>query len=182
MDEIVVTAKRLPRITARIACELIAHEGIVREAYKDSVVVWTWGVGLATTGGFDVLQYKDAPASLETCLSAFLDAVQGNYLPAVLRAFPGPLEEHELGALLSFHWNTGKIHRLAPNGMDFMQWRTPASIIKRREAERDLFLHGKWSGDGKALVYGRVRKPSYQPDWSSGKRIDVKSIIEGLLP
>ncbi|MES2902890.1 MAG: hypothetical protein V4696_01770 [Pseudomonadota bacterium] len=32
--EIVVTAKRLPRITARIACELIAHEGIVREAYE----------------------------------------------------------------------------------------------------------------------------------------------------
>ena len=84
MDEIVVTAKRLPRITARIACELIAHEGIVREAYKDSKGIWTWSVGLATTGGWPVMQYKDNPASLEVCLQAYIDALLKNYLPAVL--------------------------------------------------------------------------------------------------
>ncbi len=182
MDEIVVTAKRLPRITARIACELIAHEGIVREAYRDSKGIWTWGIGLATTGGYDVLQYKDKPASLETCIGAYLDAVQGKYLPQVLRAFPGRLEEHQLAALLSFHYNSGAIGRLEANDMDFMQWRRPLEIVERREAERDLYLKGKWSGDGKALVYGRVRKPSYTPDWGSGKRIEVRSIIEGLLP
>ncbi|MET0251239.1 MAG: hypothetical protein ABW203_03590, partial [Novosphingobium sp.] len=58
-------------ITARIAIELIAHEGIVREAYLDSRKVWTWSVGLAETGGFNIKQYKDNPASLEACLEAY---------------------------------------------------------------------------------------------------------------
>ena len=180
--EIVVTAKRLPRITARIACELIAHEGIVREAYKDSVGVWTWSVGLAETGGFDVMQYKDNPAPLDVCLGAYLDALQKQYLPAVLRAFPGHLEEHQLAGLLSFHYNSGAIGRLKANDMDFLQWKRPPEIIERRKRERDLYLNGHWSGDGHATVYERVRKPSYQIDWRSAKRIDVKSIIEGLLP
>ena len=178
-DDIVVTANRLPRLTAKIACELIAHEGIVRESYKDSVGVWTWSVGLATTGGWPVMQYKDNPASLEVCLTAYLDALQKNYLPAVLRAFPGPLEEHQLGALLSFHYNTGAIARLKANAMDFMQWKRPAAIIHRRTCERDLYLHGTWRGDGMATVYN-VAKPSYHP--VGGKRVEVRSIIEGLMP
>lgn len=179
MDEIVVTAKRLPRLTARIACELIAHEGIVREAYKDSVGVWTWSVGLAETGGYNVQQYRDNPASLEECLGAYLDALQTKYLPAVLRAFPDPLQENELCALLSFHYNSGAISRLAANNMDFMQWRRPPEIIERRKRERALFLGDEWTGDGKAMVY-EVAKPSYRP--VRPKRVEVKSIIEGLLP
>ena len=165
-------------LTARICIELIAHEGIVPMAYKDSRGIWTWGVGLAVTGGWPVMQYKDNPASLEVCLQAYIDALRKNYLPAVLRAFPGPLAEHQLAALLSFHYNTGAITRLAPNNMDFMQWRRPASIIERRKKERDLYLHGTWTGDGKALVYGRVNA-EYQP--RDPQRTEVAPIIEGLL-
>ncbi len=165
-------------LTPRIAIELISHEGIVREAYKDSVGVWTWSVGLATTGGWPVMQYKDNPASLETCLAAYLKALRTIYLPAVLRAFPEPLAEHHLGALLSFHYNTGAIARLKPNNMDFMRWKRPASIIHRRTRERDLYLHGKWTGDGMASVY-EVSKPGYQP--VRPKRVEVAAIIERLL-
>ena len=158
---------------------MIQHEGIVPEDYRDSVGVWTWSVGLAETGGWPVMQYKDSPASLEVCITAYLDALQKNYLPAVLRAFPGPLEEHRLTALLSFHYNTGAIGRLEANDMDFMRWRRPTSIIERRERERDLYLHGTWTGDGKAMVYD-VAKPSYHP--ARPRRVEVRSIIEGLLP
>ncbi len=169
------TAKGL---TARIAIELIAHEGIVPEAYRDSVGVWTWSVGLATTGGWPVMEYKDNPASLETCLAAYIHALKTEYLPAVLKAFPEPLAEHELGALLSFHYNTGAVARLKPNNMNFMLWKKPAVLVHRRTRERDLYLHGKWTGDGMATVY-EVSKPDYQP--VRGKRVNVAPIIEGLL-
>ena len=60
-----------------------------------------------------------------------------------------------------------------------MQWRKPPEIIPRRKHERDLYDHGTWTGDGRAMVY-EVAKPSYHP--RGGKRVEVKSIIEGLLP
>lgn len=185
--EIVVTAPRAATpapavttgLTPRIVCELLAHEGVVLEAYKDSVGVWTWSVGLATTGGWPVMQYKDNPASLEVCLAAYLKALRTVYLPAVLKAFPGRLEEHQLGALLSFHYNTGAIGRLGPNEMDFMRWRRPAAIVKRRECERDLYRQARWSSDGTALVYQAVAKPAYRP--ISPKRVPVRQLVEELL-
>lgn len=193
-DDIVVTAKRLPRLTARIACELIAHEGIVREAYKDSVGVWTWSVGLAETGGWPVMQYKDNPAPLDVCIGAYIDALQKQYLPDVLKAFAGrTLTEAQTGGALSFHYNTGAIKRaswvksflagdMAEARIEMMEWCHPPEITDRRRAERNLFFDEQWTGKGTSTVYERVRKPSYQIDWRSAKRIDVKSIIEGLLP
>ena len=32
------------KITPKIAGEILTHESIVLEAYKDSADVWTWGV------------------------------------------------------------------------------------------------------------------------------------------
>jgi len=60
-------------------------------------------------------------------------------------------------ALVSFHYNTGGIakaaltrHLNAGNRVAaadaFLNWRRPASIIPRREAERDLFRHGRYPG------------------------------------
>ncbi len=166
------------QLTARIAIELIAHEGIVREAYKDSKGIWTWSVGLATTGGWPVMQYKDNPASLEVCLAAYCDALRKKYLREVLAEFPEPLAEHQLGALLSFHYNTGAIGRLKANAMDFMQWRRPAEIVGRRRSEAALFRDGTWTGNGTAMVYD-VAKPSYAP--VRPKRVEVAAILERLL-
>jgi lysozyme len=57
----------------------------------------------------------------------------------------------------AFHYNTGGIakaaltrHLNAGNRVAaadaFLNWRRPASIIPRREAERDLFRHGRYPG------------------------------------
>lgn len=176
-------------LTPRIVIELIAHEGIVREAYKDSRGIWTWSVGLAVTGGWPVMQYRDNPASLETCLEAYIEALRTQYLPDVLRAFPEPLEEHQMGAALSFAYNTGAIGRaswvalwnkgdVAGARKAFLNWSSPSEIIPRRKAERDLFFDGKWSGNGTALVYD-VLKPSYKP--TNGRRVEVGGIIQRLL-
>ena len=79
------------------------------------------------------------------------------YEAAVLRAVKVPLAPHEFDALVSFHYNTGGIakaaltrHLNAGNRVAaanaFLNWRRPASIILRREAERDLFRHGRYPG------------------------------------
>jgi lysozyme len=68
-----------------------------------------------------------------------------------------PLAPHEFDALVSFHYNTGGIakaaltrHINAGNRVAaadaFLNWRRPAAIIPRREAERDLFRHGRYPG------------------------------------
>lgn len=179
-----------PDITARIAAELIAHEGIVREAYRDSVGVWTWSVGLTDASGHKVGRYKDNPQSLHHCLAVFVWALRRNYLPVVLAAFGdrSPLE-NELAAALSFHWNTGGIARaewmkLAMAGdrerarAAMLNWAKPASLLSRRRKEQALFFDGVWSGDGEALLYD-VAKPAYAP--VKGRKVPVTKILEAQL-
>jgi lysozyme len=75
-------------LTPRIALELIAHEGIVTEAYKDSVGVWTWSVGITDASGHKVFpRYKDKPQPLEHCIGVYLWLLREKYLPPVLAAF-----------------------------------------------------------------------------------------------
>lgn len=163
-----------PTITPRIAAELIHHEGIVREAYRDSIGVWTWSVGLTDASGHRVRRYRDQPQSLHRCLEVYVWVLRNRYLPAVIEAF-GPVRpaEHELAAALSFHWNTGAIGRAewmarvragerAEARRALMNWCRPAALAARRKRERALFFEGRWAGDGSALVY-RVAKPSYAP-------------------
>ena len=178
-------------ITPRIALELIAHEGIVTQAYKDSVGVWTWSVGITDASGHKVYpRYKDKPQPLEHCIGVYLWLLREKYLPPVLTAFDSyDPTEAELGAALSFHWNTGAIARAswikrfvggdrAGARKAILDWARPASLLARRRLEQALFFEGKWSGDGTALVYG-VAKPSYQP--SRGRRIAVRTLVEGLF-
>lgn len=178
-------------ITPRIALELIAHEGIVAEAYKDSVGVGTWSVGITDASGHKVYpRYKDKPQPLEHCIGVYLWLLREKYLPPVLAAF-GSHEptEAELGAALSFHWNTGAIGRAtwikrfvggdrAGARRAMLDWARPAALLARRRLEQALFFDGKWSSDGSALVFG-VAKPSYRP--SRGKRIAVQAMVESLF-
>ena len=180
-------------LTARIVKEVIAHEAIVREAYKDSIGVWTWSVGLTDATGHKVFpRYKDKPATLERCLEIYIWALDNKYVPAVREVFTGhDLLEHEFGAALSFHYNTGGLRRatwvkewkagnFAEALRTCMNWRKPPEIIPRRVKERDLFFDGKWTTDGTVTEYP-VKKPSYRPDFSKGFAINVDDILDKLL-
>lgn len=176
-------------LTKRALIELVEHEGIVLEAYKDSVGVWTWGIGVTDKSGHKIGRYKDNPQTLERVVEIFEWLVRTQYLPDVLEAFKGhDLNEHQLAAAVSFHYNTGAIKRaswvklfkqgkIAQARQAFMQWRKPDEIVKRRTAERDLFFDGKWSDADLATVYTRVRKPSYTPDWGSATKVDISNIL-----
>lgn len=179
-------------LTVRVALELLEHEAVVQEAYLDSVKVWTWAVGITKASGIDVARYKDNPQPMATCLAAYADRLRKVYVPDVLKAFAGrEITEAQFAAALSFHYNTGAIKRASWVGLwlngkvsaaraSFMEWRKPAAIIKRRQAECDLFFDGEWAQTGMVTVYP-VRKPSYQPDFAKGKRVDVRADLAAAL-
>jgi lysozyme len=178
-------------LTPRIVLELLAHEGIVPEAYRDSQGIWTWSIGITNASGHQVYpRYRDKPQPMEHCLGVFLWLLRERYLPPVLATFgQHELAEHELAAALSFHYNTGAIaradwcRRFLAGDRDgaakaFLNWSRPAEIIPRRKRERDLFFDGTWSADGTAMLYA-VSKPRYRP--CRGKRVDIAEAVTRLF-
>jgi lysozyme len=162
------------RLTPKIAAYVAHEEGMVREAYLDSRNVWTWALGVTNASGHLVHpRYLDNPQPLERCVAVSVWLMERKYLPAVARAFAGhDLAEHEIAAALSFHWNTGKIETAdwvelwrdgdrAEARIDFMAWRKPREIIKRRTRERDLFFDAAWPEDMRCPVWSvnRAHRP-----------------------
>lgn len=179
------------KIDTRTALEIGFHEAVIREAYRDSVGVWTWSVGLTNASGHNVERYIDNPQPMEKCLEVYLWALE-KYADEVRAALKGTaLTRAQFTAALSFHWNTGAIRKaswvkrfkagdVAGARRAFMGYSKPASIIPRRRAERDLFFDGVWSGDGRITEY-RVRKPGYQPDWGSARKVDISATLDRVL-
>jgi len=182
----------MDHVDADVALELASHEGLVRQAYKDSVGVLTWSIGVTNASGHKVDRYIGKPQPLEHCLAVYVWLLEQKYLPAVLRAFKGrTLTKAQLAAALSFHYNTGAIERatwvklwlagdIAGARKSIMDWSKPAEIIPRRQKERDLFFDGKWSNDGRITEYTRVTS-KMAPDWSSARRIDARAAMEAAL-
>lgn len=181
------------KITPRVALELIEHEAIVLEAYRDSKGVWTWGIGVTNASGHQAHpRYLDKPSSVARALEVYVWLLRKKYVPAVVAAFAGAaLTEAQFAAALSFHYNTGAIGRadwvkswragkVATARLEIMNWRSPPEIIDRRMAERDLFFSGKWSAKGRTKVYP-VRKPSYQPDFKRPRMVDVRAALAEAL-
>ena len=141
---------------------LARHEGIVPAPYLDAKRIWTYGIGHTAAAGTPnpAAMPRGMPADLDAgireAFRVFRDDL-ARYETAVLRSVKVPLEPHEFDALVSFHYNTGGIakaaltrHLNAGNRVaaadTFLNWRRPAAIIPRREAERDLFRHGRYPG------------------------------------
>ena len=150
------------QMTDRGLLALVRHEGIVPGPYTDVKQVWTFGIGhTAAAGPPDPAKMPrgmpdDTQAGIREAFRLFCTDLAA-YEAEVLRAVKVPLEPHEFDALVSFHYNTGAIARAtltkalnAGNRVAaadaFLNWRRPASIIPRREAERDLFRHGRYPG------------------------------------
>lgn len=176
------------KIDAQVATEVASHEGLVREAYKDSKGIWTWSIGLTSASGHSVERYIGKPQELRHCLAVYAWALE-RYADDVRKAFTKPLTQAQFAAALSFNYNTGAIGRaswvkkfnagdIAGAKKAFMEWRKPPEIISRREKERDLFFDGKWSNNGTILEYQNVTgngKPT------NPKRTEIKSTFETIF-
>jgi lysozyme len=141
---------------------LARHEGLVPAPYRDSTGTWTFGIGhTAAAGPPDPAEMpRGMPADPDDGIRAAFRAFRADlarYEADVRRAVTVPLKPHEVDALVSFHYNTGGIARAALTrhlnagnrvaaAQAFLNWRRPAEIIPRREAERDLFRHGRYPG------------------------------------
>lgn len=179
------------RIDADIAIELASHEGLVRQAYKDSVGVWTWCIGITNASGHNVNRYIGNPQSLEHCMKIYVWALE-KYANDVRNVFKDkPLNKHQFAAALSFHYNTGAIARAAwvkkwlagdVSGAkkSFMDWRKPAEIIPRRQKERDLFFDGKWSNNGTVTEYTKLTGAN-TPMWSSAVKTNISPAMDAAF-
>ena len=180
------------KITEQVALEIASHEAIVRQAYKDSVGVWTWSAGVTSASGHNVERYIGKPQPMKRCLEIYIWLLREKYAPAVWKAFDGyELTEAQFAAALSFHWNTGGINRaswvkhfkagdMAKAQKAFMAWNKPKEIIGRRTAERDLFFKGKWTNKGTVAEYIRLTKKN-TPVWASRVEVDIRPEIQALL-
>lgn len=180
-------------LTTRAALEVVEHEALVLEAYKDSEDVWTWGIGVTAKSGHDPLQYKDQPSTVEHVLEVYLWLLRRVYVPDVLEAFAGfALSEAQFAAALSFHYNTGAILKTDWVGMvkrgqlaaarTFLEthYLNGGDLKSRRLAEAKLFFDGVWQGDGKAVVWP-VAKPSYRPDWNHPRSVDIRADMDKAI-
>lgn len=181
-------------LTPKAVAFLASEEGLVLEAYKDSVNVWTWALGVTNASGHQVYpRYLDKPQTLERCLEVSVWLIQNKYLPAVLKAFDGhDLTEAQLAAALSWHWNTGAI--LKTDWVKMVRDGKPASarqfmvthylnngmLTDRRKREAALFFDGAWPSPMLCPVYP-IKLPSHTPDWRRGVPTDLLPALQQAM-
>lgn len=139
---------------------LALHEGIVPAPYKDSVGVWTYGIGhTAAAGAPDpAAMPKGMPDDLDAALARVFEVFRQDlpkYEAAVARALKVKVTQAQFDALVSFHYNTGAIGRaslvkklnagdVSGAAAGFMAWTKPKEITERRKAEQALFATGTY--------------------------------------
>jgi lysozyme len=138
-------------ITATGRAALVSREALKTTAYKDSVGIWTIGVGHTSAAGPPTVTPGLVITQAEALDIFARDLVQ--YEAAVDQAVTVPMADHERDALVSICYNIGPggfrkstfVKRLnagdrAGCAAAIMSWRKPSEIISRRTAERDQFL------------------------------------------
>ncbi|MCJ2131446.1 lysozyme [Methylobacterium sp. E-045] len=138
-------------LTATGRAALVSREALKTTAYKDSVGIWTIGVGHTSAAGPPTVTPGLVISQAEALDIFARDLVQ--YETAVDQAVTVPMADHERDALVSICYNIGPggfrkstfVKRLnagdrAGCAAAIMSWRKPPEIISRRTAERDQFL------------------------------------------
>ncbi len=174
---------------------LALHEGIVPAPYRDSVGVWTYGIGhTAAAGSPDPSKMPrnmptDIEAELKKVFTIFLVDVD-KYAKAVNDAVKVPLTQYQFDALVSWHYNTGAVasatltKELNKGNYDkaaaqFMVWNKPKEILERRKQEQNLFING---------VYPNGTVPVWQTNgfgsiiWKPVRRLSMEQVLSYLKP
>jgi lysozyme len=161
--------------------ELIGHEAIVQTRYRDSVGVWTIGVGHTRSAGAPNPEVFRGTMSIKDVFALFKKDLQ-KYVSAVNSVLRIDVSQTEFDALVSFHFNTGGIKQATlvkslNNGerrkaaQEFMNWIKPPEIKERRQEEQRLFANGVYAKGGRATVYTATAVGKVE--WGSGTSIDL---------
>lgn len=172
--------------------EIASHEGIVLMPYRDSVGVWTFGIGHTAAAGEPIPAMMDRGVArpVSEAVKVFQRDL-AKYEHRVNDAVKVPLKQHEFDALVSFDFNTGGIYRAkltaALNAGDrvgaaakFMGWKKPPEIIPRRKKEQALFRDGTYSSGGMANVY--TASAGGKVNWGSARRVNVAKLLGEPAP
>lgn len=164
---------------------IVSHEAIVQTRYLDSVRVWTIGIGhTAAAGGLDPRDFKGA-LTVAQVLNLF-DEDLPKYEADVSRLVKVPLRQYQFDALVSFHFNTGKLGKSTllrrVNAGDFKgaerefdKWHIPASVKGRRDSEKLLFGEGIYPAPF-ANIYPATAAGKIL--WGKGRRIDLRPFFD----
>lgn len=174
-------SKKMSREGAK---ELIGHEAIVQTRYLDSKNIWTIGVGHTKAAGPPDPKTFTGTMSLKEVIDLFMKDLK-KYEDGVNAAVKVPVSQTEFDALVSFHFNTGRIAsaslttslnagKRAQAAKEFMNWKKPPEIIGRRTKEQTLFRDGVYSNGGKAQVIPAT--PAGVVQWKKGKSTDLKDV------
>ena len=169
--------------------EILSHEAIVIRPYKDSVGVWTIGVGhTAAAGGIDPEETR-RELTIEEAVQLFIDDI-AKFEKDVDAVLSPRATQEQFDAAVSFHFNTGKIASATWvkqfNAGDtkgaiasIMNWKKPKEIIPRRKKEQALFAGKGYSHNDEATVYSANAAGNVL--WSQGKRMPMKRGLVRLL-
>lgn len=129
---------------------LIEREGERLSSYKDSVGVWTIGVGHTTAAGAPTVKLGMKITKAESREILARDLVK--FETAIMNAVKVKLGPHQWDALFSICFNVGPgfakstcIRRLNAGDVKgaadaILMWNKPKEILSRRRAERQQFL------------------------------------------
>lgn len=166
------------------ARELAGHEAVVLTRYLDSVGVWTIGIGHTAAAGPPDPDHPTPALTLGEAFALF-ERDLAAYVADVNAAIRVPVTQYEFDALVSFHYNTGRIATASLTASinagdkvgaaaQFMNWKRPPAIIPRRKKEQLLFRTGAYSNHGKATLYPAT--PAGKIQWSKGRSVDLDDL------
>ncbi len=150
--------------------EITGYEGICTAPYRDSVGVWTFGIGHTRYDGAPIPESmpRGVDHPLEEIFALFQNRIK-RYEDDVNKALHVQVTQAQFDALVSFHYNTGAIaHATLTQAINnnarkeaitsyFMQWthgggRVIGGLVTRRTNEAKLYRSGIYTNDGMALV------------------------------
>lgn len=174
--------------------ELVGHEGVCLSKYKDSVGVWTIGIGATRTEIPDLASW---PLSKTITMQEAFDLLKKGivkYENALNKYLTREIHQTEFDALCSWCYNVGtgwvpkasvirKINNREKGQSLYdalMMYQKPKEIIGRRRKEAILLRDGTYSNGGKALLFP-VSSKGY-PVYNKGKTINVWEYLNSSNP
>ena len=132
---------------------LMNNEGVILHPYRDSVGIWTIGVGNTYYEDGTKVKEGDAPITLERAMELFKSVLK-HYELAVYTNTRDDINQNQFDGLVSLTYNIGvsafknstllkQINILGSEDSirkAFMMWNKPKEIIGRRKRECDLFF------------------------------------------
>lgn len=147
-------------IVSPLGLQLVKHfEGLYLTAYQCPAGIWTIGFGHTGLKHNDGTVKKGRKITAEQAEMLLAFDLETKYGPDVQRMLKVPVAQHELDALVSFHFNTGSLGKSTllaklnagdrPGAAEqFLRWTRGGGqilpgLVRRRHAERYMFLTGR---------------------------------------